>query len=526
MSALALDDLGRRVVDAVGMPKDAWEIAAQLEVLGMRDSDARSGYGARDLFELARAIERQFRAGAYGFAVDADEPPRRRIPIVDFVRRYVAGIAFAMPMALQAAAMLLWGYGIWGAIDLELAQGSAIALGFIASYVAAGGFAQAIVRRGLFYVYQEEEGLARWTALRGFAIALRVTLALLAPALAINLLFGILPWPMVFTAALFYAGLTVLWLSWALLYLARRTELLLVITALALGAVVAAAKVGGVPPIVANGIGVAVADLLSFVAAAFLLGRMARRRGNLEPVNPPRLAVLVFSTSRYFVYGLLFNAFLFADRVIAWTTPVGRDDFPPYPFWLNARYELAMDLALVVVIVMGGVVQVAIERFSDGLVPHEKRMKSTDVERFAEEQRSAHRRGTLLLGVAAIVALATAWLLFSSLTRLDNPRLHEALSAAITLRVFAVAAISYAIAMFAVRNLLLLLTLSRVEAAVRSVALALLADVVAGFVCSRAIGYWAAVAGLAAGAIVMAVVASRETRRVLDRLDYSYFAAF
>jgi hypothetical protein len=526
MTAAALDDLGRRVVEHVGMPKDAWEIAAQLEVLGLRDSDARSGYGARDLFELARNIERRFRAGEYGFAVEGDDPRPRVVPIVRFVRRYFAGIAFALPMALQAASMLLTGYGIWGAIDLELAQGSAIALGFIASYVAAGGFAQAIVRRGLFYIYQEEEGLARWTALRGFAIALRVTLALLVPALGINLLFGILPWPMVLTASLFYAGLTVLWLSWALLYLVRRTELLFVITALALAAVIAAAKLGGAPPVVANGIGVAVADLLSFGAATYFLARMARKRGNLEPVNPPRLAVLVFSTSRYFVYGLLFNAFLFADRLIAWTTPVGRDDFPPYPFWLNVRYELAMDLALVVVIVMGGMVQYAIERFSEKLIPHEKRTKSVDRDDFIEAQLRAHRRRTVQLAIAAVVALGLAWLLFASLQKVANVRLHEALAAPVTLRVFLVAAVAYAIFLFAVRNVLLLLTLSRVDAAVRCVAFALLANAVAGFVCSRAIGYWAAVAGLAAGAIVMSIVAARETRRVLLQLDYSYYAAY
>ena len=58
----AIDALGQSVIDRLGLPKDAWEIAAQLEVQGMRDSDARS-YGVRDLFELARAIERRFRAG-------------------------------------------------------------------------------------------------------------------------------------------------------------------------------------------------------------------------------------------------------------------------------------------------------------------------------------------------------------------------------------------------------------------------------------------------------------------------------
>ncbi|HYC61350.1 MAG TPA: exopolysaccharide Pel transporter PelG [Thermoanaerobaculia bacterium] len=522
-AAPALDELGKRVIDTIGMPKDAWEIAAQLEVIGMRDHDARSGYGVRDLFELAHAIERRFREGVYGFEFEGDDPRKRQIPALRFLRRYFAGIAFALPMALQAAAMLLWGYGIWGALDLELAQGSAIALGFIASYIAAGGFAQAIVRRGLFYIYQEEEGLARWTAWRGFALALRATLALIAPALLLNLAFRMLPWPMAFIAAAFYAGLTVLWLAWALLYLVRRTELLAVITAASLAVVIAAANLGAAP-IVANMIGVVFADALSLVTARFFLRRMARKRGNAEPVNPPRLAVLVFSTSRYFVYGLLFNAFLFADRVIAWTTPVGREDFPPYGFWLNVRYELAMDLALVVVIVMGGVVQYAIERFSEKLIPHEKEALRADM--FVQRQLKAHRRRTWQLALSALIGLALAWWLVQALRGVPNARFQEALTAAVTMRVFVAAAIGYVFFMFAVRNLLLLLTLSRIDDAVRAVLIALVTNVIVGFICSRSIAYWCAVAGLVAGAIVLSIFAARAARRVLQDLDYSYYAAY
>lgn len=523
---MTADDLGRRVIASIGIPKDHWEIAAQLEVLGLRDSDARTSYGVRDLFELARTIYARFHAGAYAFTVEGDDPVPRRIPLLRFLHRYVAGIAFAMPMALQAASMLIWGYGIWGAIDLELWQGSAIALGFIASYIVAGGFAQAIVRRGLFYIYQQEEGIARWTALRGVSIALRVTLALIVPALLVNAIFRLLPWPMVFVAAAYYAGLAMLWLSWALIYLIRKTWLLLPITIAALAAVLVAAKVAGAPPLVANAIGILAADLLSFATAYVLLGRMAKKRGPVEPVNPPRLSVLIVSTSRYFLYGLLFNALLFADRIIAWTTPVGREDFPPYPFWLNVRYELAMDLALIVMVVMSGVVEYATERFSEKLIPQEKRTKYDDAASFTDAQLSAHRRRSFQLALSAIVALALAGFVVGALREVPDERLHEALVSDETMRVFATAAIGYVFFMFGVRDLLLLLTLSRVEAAVQSVAWALAADVVVGFVCSRAIGYWAAVFGLVAGAIVLMVMARRATKGVLAQLDYSYYAAY
>ena len=41
MTAESLDDIGQTVIDRIGVPKDRWEITAQLEVLGLRDSDAR-----------------------------------------------------------------------------------------------------------------------------------------------------------------------------------------------------------------------------------------------------------------------------------------------------------------------------------------------------------------------------------------------------------------------------------------------------------------------------------------------------
>ena len=41
-AAAAVDEIAQRVIDRIGVPKDEWEVAAQLEVLGLRDADARS----------------------------------------------------------------------------------------------------------------------------------------------------------------------------------------------------------------------------------------------------------------------------------------------------------------------------------------------------------------------------------------------------------------------------------------------------------------------------------------------------
>ena len=521
----AAHDLGQQVIDLIGIPKDEWEIAAQLEVMGLRDSDARSDYGARDLFDLAARIHLDYQHGRYRWTVEGEDP-QEIAPISRFLKNYFVGLTFSLPMALQAVTMLVWGYGVWGAIEMDLRTGSAIALGFIASYIITGGFMQTIVRRGLFYLYQEEPWLARWTALRSWSISVRVVLALLIPALALNALFSLLPWPIVWTAAAYYVALSVLWLNWALLYLVRKTYLFVLTTAVALAVVLVAAKVFNATPIAANAIGLIVADALSFALALWNLNKVGRAADRPSVINPPRITILVYSTSRFFLYGLLYNTFLFTDRIIAWTSGTGREDFPPYGFWLNVRYELGMDLALIVVMLLSGIVEHATQRFSEELVPREKRVKSVDAERFLAIARNDHRRRFITLAGTSFVAITIAVIVALLLRTMPSLPIHQALLTTTTTNVFIVAAIAYTIFMFALQNVLMLLTLSRVELVVRAVSIALAVNVAIGFVCSRAIHYSAAVYGLLGGALVLAWLTGRAMRGVLGELDYHYYAAY
>jgi hypothetical protein len=513
----SLHALAHDVIDRIGTPRDHYEITAQLEVMGLRDADARALYGRRDLFELGRAIEGLVQQGAVVPQAEPEDPPRKQ---PSFLVHYARGSMFAIPMLLQAAAILTWGYGLWGALDVDVRTGTAIALGFIASYVISGGFVQAIVRRGLFYVYQQEPALARWVVLRGWWLGARVTLGLLVPALIFNALYRLLPWDLFLTAALYYAALSLLWLNWSMIYIAASRAWLAITTAIGLGVVVVAARVLGWPAIAANAAGLGVAAVISFAAGLRALGPRGRA------VNPPRLTILVYSTSRYFLYGLLYNLFVFLDRIVAWTTRTGREDFPPYSFWLNARYELGLDLALIVVILLAGVVEASIQTFSSALVPVEKSLPSTERARFAAWFRRFYNRRVAVLAVCAVVAVAIARALVALVAKVPNAQIQASLHTRTATFAFWAGAAGYALLMLALQNLLLLLTLSRVETAARAVAIALAVNAVAGFVASRAFHYSMASIGLVAGAAALFAMTWRDVRRCGDALDYHYFAAF
>lgn len=522
----AIEEIGRSVMARVGMPKDRWEIAAQLEVLGFRDSDARPRFGCKDLFETADSIFDLFQRGVLPPAFEADDDRARSSVVATFLRHYVKGLMFALPMVIQAATMLLWGFGLWGARDIDARTGSAIGLAFISSYIATSGFAWAIVSRGLYYFYQSEGALARWSALRMWSVAVRVTLAIAIPALLFNFLYRLLPGEMALIAAAYYAGLVLFWLNWCLMYLVNRTHWLAVILIVSIATVAAMVQLLGWPILVANLVGLAIADVLTFFVARHGLNRWARNGSGKPAVNPPRLTVLIYATAQVFLYGLLYSAFVFTDRLLAWTATRGREDFPPYAFWVNSRYELGMDLALVVVVILSGVVEFSTFSFSSRVVDTQKRINSSALQPFLDEFRRLYRRHALFLVVVAAAAVGIAALVLFALGGFPDERLQASLASTTTNVVFWVAAVSYAVFMYALLNILILMILSRADLAVRATAIALAVNVVAGFVLSRAVHYSGAIGGLLAGSIVLAVLSFRSIRDVLDELDYSYYAAF
>jgi hypothetical protein len=514
------------VMARVGIPKDRWEIAAQLEVLGYRDIDARERLGCEDVFEAADRMFALFHDGTLPFAVEEDAPPPAIASVFRVLRHYCEGLMFSLPMVLQGTAMLLWGYGLWGAVDLDVRTGSAIALGFLTSYIATSGFSWAIVSRTLYYHYQSEGALARWTALRLWGIAVRTAAVLAVAGVLFNLLYGLLPWDMIVIALVFHAALTIFWLNWALMYAVGRAPWLLAVLALSIAAAAASARFLGLATVGANVLGLLIACVLSFAVGLHGLNRWARGSNGSGVVNPPRLIVLVYSTSQVFLYGLLYSVFVFTDRMVVWTGSRGRDDFPPYPFWLNAPYELAMDLALIVIVLLAGVVEASTQWFSSRLVPAQKQVKSHATAAFLDRFRSLYQRQSLVLAAGGVIAIAVAALVVRALRGYPDPRLQQGLSAETTGRVFWVAAISYAILMFALRNVLTLLVLMRASLAARAIGISLIVNALIGYGISRSVHYSGAVFGLLAGCICLAVLTHREMRAVLRDLDYHYYAGF
>ena len=123
-------------------------MAAHLEVSGVRDADARHEYGCTDVFALAQEIM----ALATEVTPRRQPPAKRPAPLLwRFVKGYVSGLLFAMPMAAQTFFMILFGYSLWAWTEFSTHEATAIALGTVASFIVTGGFTQAISRAGVLH---------------------------------------------------------------------------------------------------------------------------------------------------------------------------------------------------------------------------------------------------------------------------------------------------------------------------------------------------------------------------------------
>ncbi|MEI7932491.1 MAG: hypothetical protein WCI21_05485, partial [Alphaproteobacteria bacterium] len=173
-------------------PLDPLHLTAQFEMDGWNDAAARD-VGFEDLFELGRVLYPRLAAAP----IEARErqAARHEAPFIAAVKlglAFLRGAVFAMPMVVSAAASLILGLSLWSYAGFGLADATGIAIATIASFLATGGFTQAMARRGLFFLSMNEFRLARTTAQQitffGVAVAAALGLVFLAVLLVVPLL--------------------------------------------------------------------------------------------------------------------------------------------------------------------------------------------------------------------------------------------------------------------------------------------------------------------------------------------------
>jgi len=518
---IKLQLLCEEVLDRTTQPRDYHEVAAIIESLGWTDAMVAEEFGYEDVFELARAVFDRLPRIDSQLVVPTDKRSMWT-SIAAFIRSFFRGIMFAMPIAVSIFAMLTVRYSLWAYQYFSVHLATSIAIGTAMSFVATGGFTQALARRGLMYVVQQEYGLARRLSYRVVFVGLISVLVLGAASVLFNWLFSVLPWSMAWVTFVYYVFLSVIWLSIAVLYMLHRELLFTIVMSAGIALVIFLHEQVRLSIVVAQVIGLTATSVVSLMLAAYLLySAELRREEPEERVALPRASIVIYTSAPYFAYGLLYFSFLYLDRFISWSA---NSAYMPFVVWFRGQYEIGLDWAMLALVLPMGVVESALTRFMDNLVPNQKRLLYSDTERFGTLCARAYiKQLALYTGVSLLSAM-----LVSELVRLLEKQVtfEVYLSAShVSMFVFRLSLFAYVLLGAGLFNVLIFFCLSRPEMALRAVASAIAVDFVVGFVLSRWLGYEWAAAGLLAGSVVFFVAGSIQVLKVMHNMDYHYYYA-
>ncbi len=539
--------LVEEVTERDPLPIEGLEITALLESMGITDDVALQRYGAPDVFDLGAEVLQQMRAkhpSSTSIAVlkklPAPPPTRWTETLSDYARGPLALVTALSIMFMISAYGLLGGWSTYRLL--------ALSVGLTTAMLVTSGFTQAPSRRISTYLGLGNPSAAgRFFWLTMAVGAACVCLIALMLALASFWLKVPLSWftsQIMLTYLMAFLGLSTIWLMSGGLSIVRKTEWLTL--GLVMGLVVGVLADRIAAPFTAAHLAVGTvagfAVVVALEAQALIRGfhnwtpdktsdhgaskaptTKKARRSPIKKTRFPPVSYLVNEAAPYFLYSALYMVFILVPHVLGWLGVLG----PGQPrMWAVTSMEVGLTLALVPIILVGGVTEHTLREFWRLAPGAQANTPGTDVSQFRNSLTKFYDRywrlymlalTALSLMVYGAVSLAfssglmTRWLALPDLTQMAR---------------FFVAGlcINWLIGS-GIFNCMFCITLGRPGPAVWAVVLALAVTVIVGAPLSFRLNYSFAVVAFICGALVFAI-ASRQARvRMLKSCDFHYVSS-
>jgi hypothetical protein len=505
-----------------GKPLNHWEITALLETYGLRDIDAKNEFGVENLFELSKYLLK--------FIDNRDDYKLHSIQTIQegniykrAILNYMRGLAFSVPMLVQIIFTLAVGYALWSSMVADNAHATAISLGTFAALIITGGSAQAIGRKGLFYLKMGEKTLARNVTFVLYIVGIVLIILLFIFLSITNFFFNIYPMNMYVIAMSYYGLLALFFLTLSIFYIFEDYISILLLTLSGLFFVYIFRSVLEFDLESAQIYGLIMLNILVIVVASIRVARLKDKNGSAEGSQLPKPSILFYSLLPYYTYGFFYFSFLVVDRIIAWSADVVNN---PYVIWFNVRYELGLDWALISLVLMMGITEVSISEFMYRLNDKVVKISFLKAEEFSKEIYIFFKKFNIAFTLFSLVITIVTFLFVYGLHVSLKIEFIENFMVQPTISIFIIASIAYFLLVNSLMNILLMFSLSRHHIPVKAVGYGLFVNIFVGMILSRAFGYEYAVIGLLLGAFVLWIITFREIMAMFKNLDYFYYSAY
>lgn len=529
-------------------PEDKYEVAAVVESIGWNDSMVNEEFGAVDVFDLAQDIYEIINSQHLVVPMVHTKKTSAFGYFIRIIRSFIRGTIFALPMAVSVLAMLTLRFSLWSYEYLSLENATAISIGTIISFMVVGGFTQAIARRGFMYLNLGYYDMARKIVYFFVRIGYIACLCASILYLIINFVFSIYPWEMAFITVLFLLFLSAIWLSVTVLYILQKELIFTGLITAGIAIVYVFFVLLDKNIIVSQIIAISIVAIASVLIAHYIFVKAERKMEKGIAPTLPRLSIIFYTSIPYFAYGFLYFTLINIDRIIAWST---NNVYMPYLIWFRGQYELGLDFALIVLMLPMGLVEVVVNELMTNLVAHEKNYNAKDAQAMNDMYLSFFVKRNIAVGIFALFNALILYIVINYLT--TSGFIHLVVFAnSTTLFTFIWAVLAYCMLSAALMNCLILFSLSQPKMVSHSIVVALLVDIVVGFLLSRWMsatiipdnwlhlpvglitwlqlhtateGYSWAVVGLFAGSLVFTVLTTKKVKHVLKNLDYYLYTA-
>ncbi|HEY9648544.1 MAG TPA: hypothetical protein V6C88_19345 [Chroococcidiopsis sp.] len=499
---------------------DCWQATAIIESLGYTDRIIQEEFCFPDALALGRYIYGCQSPVAGVISVERSPQPRRfrwlqckattrkllqegKIFLKEFSRSFVYAVPLIMTLILEH----LPTENTHHFFPPELS--SALALATIISLITSGGFVQMISRRGMFYQQLNELGQMRQACLAFLGLGITVSLVLSLLGTWFGFYRSVIPDAYLILANLYYCFLSALWMLFAVLSIVIPWGTPIALLGLTLMFLMLRSlwHWGAIETQVVTMAAVFVAIALVIAVKFHRYGRFLSQ--DTATVKPPRLSALVYLMAPYFLYGVFYFMFVFADRIIA---GLAINPASGLFYAVDSSYQRSMDLALLNFLLLVPFVEYLSFIFIRYWYQRAKTTAIRSTALFSSRLRRCHyavTAATLLFFVLVLVGIL-------ALSRSNPWQLTD-------LWLSLAGSLGYLLLAVGLLNALILLSLDQAIIVFRSLFPALSVNLAVGYLCAHLIAAPYAVVGLVGGAIVFLVCSSRQVRQAIRQPDRMYY---
>jgi len=521
--------------DKIGRPVSNRVVVATIESLGIRNKDTEADFGIPSVYELADLVYYELTTSEEHIGAknikerEAIVTGPNTIQVSDylwiktklFFEYYPKGILHLLPVIVQIAAIVVFGYSLWTFVGFNHVQSTAVVLGVIIGLVSTGGFVQVIGRQASFYWNHEDYRMVRQTInflLKAGSISIASVLSVI---FICNFFFHLYPFEvlLVVFAYAFLIGLLLLLLA-PLHTIKQRWVISLAIFA---GTAVAITLKTQTILLTyfTHWIGIAVAIIIAKLFLTLFFRSVIKKNPGASNLHV-KSTVVLYHNYKYFIYGIFVYIFIFIDRILAWSSTI--DGPLPFIIYFEKNYELGMDLAILVFLLLAGVLEYSIASFTRFLDIGQKLTPYNTPALFNSYLRKMYWQNIAFLFLTAAAVFVLIYFIMNASWGYQGQFNEELLE--ISIKVCVIGGIGYFLLAWGMLNTLYLFTLGQPSKPLRAIVAACTVNLLVGLILSRFVGYEYSVVGMLCGAAVFMGMTLKANIKFFNNLDYYYYAAY